>query len=286
MKNKFLLYLLVILFIGCSIKSSKQPPQNTTSALDSIVTLNDESVIDNDWIYGYWECEMPPFGVYGVSFLPNGIMQDNIEYGVYEIKESQIWVHLGDGYGTSFPLDRGSKLIAATGENNIYIWMHKDPNDPLNKGNVKTKVSGTYETHEYVDLGLSVKWATYNYGASNQNFIGDAVKYVSSCDWNGSWRLPTIKEWEELKDTNNCHWEYINNYRVSGIPGTLITSKKKGFEGNAIFLPYQQEFGTYHNYWSSTPDKHFEGRMCGITYSGMIDSYSLEAKNLARFVFK
>lgn len=62
---------------------------------------------------------------------------------------------------------------------------------------------------EFVDLGLSVKWATVLKG--------------SAC------RLPSYDDWLELKD--NCKWTQES---VNGHDGYRVT----GPNGNSIFLPY------------------------------------------------
>ena len=118
--------------------------------------------------------------------------------------------------------------------------------------------------HDYVDLGLSVKWATCNVGASSPSDFGDYYAwaeiepktnysennyvyhnaegqyYVFDTDiegteddvahiaWKGSWRLPTKEEWDEL--SNNCNWKWT---KMDGHDGYLIT----GYNGNSIFLP-------------------------------------------------
>ena len=120
----------------------------------------------------------------------------------------------------------------------------------------KGKING----HEYVDLGLSVKWATCNVGASSPteygNYyawgetstknkysvknsrtrgkdigdIGGNLSYdAARANWGGSWRLPTLAEFEEL--INNCESEWVTQ---DGIKGRRFTSKKNG---ESIFLP-------------------------------------------------
>lgn len=115
-------------------------------------------------------------------------------------------------------------------------------------------------THECVDLGLSVKWATMNVGADgvadygdyfawgeiatkedyNQGncttikaFTWDAAKndaaYVA---WGADWRMPTGPEMQELID--ECTWEWTT---MGSTPGYKITSKKDGYTSNYIFLP-------------------------------------------------
>lgn len=87
---------------------------------------------------------------------------------------------------------------------------------------------------EAVDLGLSVKWASYNIGATNENEIGGHYQFGCGPDytyhwlekpslpisvtgtiydtanayWGGSWRNPTYEEWIEL--IKNCSMERIN----------------------------------------------------------------------------
>ena len=75
-------------------------------------------------------------------------------------------------------------------------------------------VSGTHKGHDYVNLGLSVKWATCNVGASVPSDYGDQYKWgttetngsytenigdisgtnrdVAHIKWGGDWRMPTI----------------------------------------------------------------------------------------------
>lgn len=105
-----------------------------------------------------------------------------------------------------------------------------------------------------VDLGLSVKWMSYNLGA---NTIEDDGKYygwgdpigISSMDredyptlknisgtgYDAAWynlgmeyRIPTEEEWNELVE--KCEWEWIT---YKGKNGYKITSSN----GNSIFLP-------------------------------------------------
>ncbi|MBR1868952.1 MAG: hypothetical protein IJ799_02680 [Bacteroidales bacterium] len=156
-----------------------------------------------------------------------------------------------------------------------------------------------------VDLGLSVKWASCNLGASKPEDSGDyyawgetSVKSEYSwetllyCDyydpdleltkyntdweyawengevdnktrldyiddaarkkWGGKWRMPTDKEWTELRE--NCTWTWTT---LNGKNGYKVTSKKNG---NSIFLPaagYRSDTSFYFPrfngfYWSSS----------------------------------
>ena len=147
---------------------------------------------------------------------------------------------------------------------------------------------GKHEGHEYVDLGLSVKWATCNVGATSpedyghyfawgetspkdeytedncstrkkqmSDIAGNAQYDAARANWGGDWRMPTKAEMQELRD--RCTWTWtIQNDVITGY-------KVKGQNGNSIFLPYAcgrdgssiYNAGSSGYYWSSTPyDNH------------------------------
>ena len=111
----------------------------------------------------------------------------------------------------------------------------------------------------YVDLGLSVSWATCNLGTTKPEGYGKYYAFgevsaketftdancksfnKSMADYSGNstydaatyalgndWRTPTKQEMEEL--TSLCLWEWI---KLNGISGYKVT----GPNGNSIFLP-------------------------------------------------
>ena len=145
-------------------------------------------------------------------------------------------------------------------------------------------------TMEYVDLGLSVKWATYNLGASKPSDYGNyyawgetkpkgdykwdnykwgtednITKYnatdgktvlepeddAATVKLGSPWRMPTDNEFTELVD--NCTWTWTTQ---DGKNGYEVKSKKNS---NSIFLPAtgfpdgsQLDSGYY---WSSSVSK-------------------------------
>ncbi len=164
--------------------------------------------------------------------------------------------------------------------------------------------------HEYVDLGLSVMWATCNIGADAPEDYGEyyawgetetkktykwstykwcegnnldsltldnslaLTKYnnISSCGivdnktilrpeddvahikWGGSWRMPSVKEFQELIE--NCTWTWTS---LNGVDGYRVTSKIAGYTDRSIFLPEAggswwagPYAGLRGNYWSSS----------------------------------
>ena len=153
------------------------------------------------------------------------------------------------------------------------------------ENNVKLTFVLEINGHEYVDLGLSVKWATCNVGANNpedygdyfawgetttkssytdnnsktygKNFsdIGGKSQYdAARSNWGGTWRLPTKAEMEELK--NRCTWKWttqngVNGYKVTGPNDNSIFLPAAGYRyGSSLYLA-----GEYGYYWSSTPDE-------------------------------
>ena len=133
--------------------------------------------------------------------------------------------------------------------------------------------------HDYVDLGLSVMWATCNIGADKPEDYGDYFAWgeaetksiytqdnsatynkssytfldAASAQWGSAWRMPTMAECQELID--NCIWRWTT---VGGHKGYKVTSKKNG---NSIFVPaagsrYDTQLRVadgWGHYWSSSP---------------------------------
>lgn len=160
---------------------------------------------------------------------------------------------------------------------------------------------------EYVDLGLSVKWASRNIGAAEPEEIGDFYywgeteprygiessltykfrdghKYngtdgktvldpeddVAHVKLGGSWRMPTTKEIDEL--IKKCTWSWAS---VNGEIGFLITSNKRRYKDRSIFLPYYYA-GTSGDvgYWSSSfnPSPDRGSASLWISFDGNINS--------------
>ena len=117
-------------------------------------------------------------------------------------------------------------------------------------------INGLYnQEHDFIDLGLSVKWASCNVGANSPEEYGEYLEDVwkeDSLSRHVAWRVPSVDEFNELID--KCKWTWT---KLNDVNGYDIT----GPNGNSIFLPatgyygYDGEF--YVNeacrYLSSTP---------------------------------
>lgn len=142
--------------------------------------------------------------------------------------------------------------------------------------------------HDCVDLGLSVKWATCNVGATSPEDYGDYYQWgaiepnavyaavgdisgdakydAATANWGGSWRMPTEEELQELID--DCTWTCTER---NGVNGCEVKSKKNG---NSIFLPaagcldgdYLFGDGSDGYYWGSKPNDT-DGARC-LYFSG------------------
>ncbi len=117
--------------------------------------------------------------------------------------------------------------------------------------------------HMYVDLGLSVKWATCNVGALQSYESGSKYDNIELDNWGGMWRIPEYKEWLELE--NSCYWVWYEdgNSKYNGCEGFEVVSR---LNGNSIFLPAVDVTVTYANSTEGyTIDKYYTGycRYCG-----------------------
>ena len=158
-------------------------------------------------------------------------------------------------------------------------------------------VSGSINGRDYVDLGLSVKWATCNVGASSPSGYGDHYAWgetstkteytsdnsrtygkqmgsicgnslydVARYKWGSPWRLPSASEIDEL--LNNCTWEWTT---MNGVAGYKVKSKRNS---NYIFLPaagWRNGSSLYLRgssgcYWSGTPYESGSGSAYGLGF--------------------
>ena len=168
------------------------------------------------------------------------------------------------------------KIIAATIIGALSVTIH-----------AQSPATGQLLGHGYVDLGLSVVWATCNIGAESPSEYGDYFAWgeaetkstytesnstthdksdyvffdAAAANWGSRWRMPTSNEIDEL--INRCTWEWTS---VSGHHGYKAT----GPNGKSIFLPAAgqkknsslnraEEWGYY---WESTPGSSNQYATC------------------------
>lgn len=142
----------------------------------------------------------------------------------------------------------------------------------------QSSATGIILGHEYVDLGLSVMWATCNVGATQPGECGQYFAWgegqpkdeytdsnsatyektditfvdAATAQWFSAWRMPTAEECQEL--ITQCTWKWTT---LKGQSGYMVKSK---VNGKTIFLPsagYRDGIEVYELsdmgfYWSST----------------------------------
>lgn len=124
---------------------------------------------------------------------------------------------------------------------------------------------------DFVDLGLSVKWASYNMGANapeamgtllqqccafkpfnytgqddyyvpdgvdDYNWLGNSSYDVATRTMGSSYRIPTEDEWYDLE--YDCRW---TSGVCNGVKGFYVSDKKDGT--SVIFLPYIKNSSKY-----------------------------------------
>ena len=191
--------------------------------------------------------------------------------------QDQLMVHQNNGNTTPF--------IASSVDSITIVSANK---------NVENK-----NEHQYVDMGLSVMWATCNIGANSPEEFGDYFawgeketkdeytpenwKGTSSTTWEisndparnawgGDWRVPTF--WEFIELINNCKTQTCVKTSKDGygILGTLFVSK---INGNKIFLPMAGH---------STLDESYTGTM-PFTSTGATGYYRASQYGLGIMLF-
>ena len=174
----------------------------------------------------------------------------------------------------------------------VYYWLNPEADPEFKKRKVIDEENKKHEEFvqkqrqeskpEAIDLGLSVKWASFNLGAYkpsdigslfywaennpskrgcpcykdiNVHAIGDIAgnpKYdAAAAHYGNNWRMPSSEECQELIDL--CKWV---EKTIDGNEGRLVI----GPNGNSIFFPFNQKQYISDklvsgHYWSSSP--HF-----------------------------
>ena len=140
------------------------------------------------------------------------------------------------------------------------------------------KTKAKFPIAEMVDLGLSVKWAKWNIGASSEDEYGSYIawgdptgedqsfdnshypnaysdisgtKYdVATTQWGDKWRIPTPDEWKEL-DGLTKELVTLNNgnivFKVTAKNGNYIYLPRGGFQTRKG----KQDVNTGADYWTS-----------------------------------
>ena len=138
-------------------------------------------------------------------------------------------------------------------------------------GEVRTKQEYREDNYDYNTIKNGFFGTKKVYNNLGNNISGSQYD-VARTRWGSSWRIPTITEWEELK--NKCVWIWVP---IVGSSGCKIT----GPNGNSIFLPdagcrFGSSFlGGYGHYWSSLPHTKYNDYACDFEFSYAQDYYKV-----------
>ena len=126
----------------------------------------------------------------------NPIAQNNITYDFYFSKQNTT---IND--------------VLVSNKNNYNISENNNPLSIPNNSN-STPIVGSINGHEYVDLGLSVLWATCNVGASKPEEYGNYYAWGEVLT--KSIYRPTNYKWNITNDTSKIKYNTISDYGYLG----------------------------------------------------------------------
>lgn len=257
----------------------------------------------NEWNELINKCEWTEATVDGVTgynvagngntiFIPmSGMMSGNELH--FENTQGEYWTseckmsdenHFLDAYGTTIT-NVSIPFQFVSGNNDRYAGftirpIYDESITPVNPDHTGQEDTDTSNISSYaVDLGLSVKWAKWNIGATSENEVGYYMawgdptgkndSYVnsdypnpSSGDiagteydaatvlWGEGWKMPTAAEWAELDSLTKELVTLSNGVKVYKVTAS---------NGNYIYLPrggYKvakglQEYNVSADYWTS-----------------------------------
>ena len=207
------------------------------------------------------------------------------DLGIYDMT-GNVWEWVAKTGKNNYPYMGGSYAFSA--EKCLLSKASGVASEANHKGSIGLRL--VLDKHTYVDLGLSVMWATTNVGAESAEEFGDYFAWGETepkevydwstykwCDgtedimtkYNATDGLTTLLpeddaahvnwggEWRMASDVefqeliDNCLFEITNH---NGVKGTWVTSK---INGNRIFIPYA---GYYNHGNGGTADKNYSSQ--------------------------
>ena len=163
--------------------------------------------------------------------------------------------YYGEKQSFATPLGADLGLSVVWAACNIGANMPEDYGDYYAWGEIDTKSNYNWPKYQWCK-GSSDRLTKYNnsgsYGTVVDNkTVLDPEDDVAHVKLGGSWRMPTIEEWTELRA--KCTWTWttengVNGYRVTGTNGNSIFLPAAGYR-HETYLEYP---GSRGYYWSSS----------------------------------
>lgn len=219
--KKFTLFLTALLMISFSVLAQ----------IKMIVHLNDAESI-----------ELYASSVDSITFTNFPVEPDDDEEPFIPDANNHEYVDLGLPSGTLWStMNLGADSINYYGD--LYAW-----------GDIEPKQDEDIDSSRYYTDGVYTKY--YYRGSNEEGGDNKTVLELSddaaNANWGGDWRMPTVKEFQELVE--NCTWDWIE---IDDVEGSLVT----GPNGNTIFLPAagcsSYSVNLFGNYWSSSLDRNY-----------------------------
>lgn len=149
-------------------------------------------------------------------------LADNLDYAYVdlELPSGTLWATCNVGAGN--PWEHGT----------FYKWAETMPSKESTGDKYWDSQRGEYS----------------KYGSLSENpkrEVLEASDDAATVNMGNNWRMPTIEEWNELREY--CDWVWTANYQGKSVNGYQVISKKN--PNKSIFLPAYLGYG---DYWSAS----------------------------------
>ena len=105
-------------------------------------------------------------------------------------------------------------------------------------GETEPKKSYNWSNYRWCTVDSTGAWDKFTkYNKIDSTTVLDSEDDAATANWGYAWRMPTIKESDEL--VNGCTWDWTKDFQGSKVAGMVGTSKTNG---NIIFLPMSHSF--------------------------------------------
>lgn len=219
-----------------------------------------------------------------VEYVTDEVFADSMSHGV------TVSGKLGDFTYVDLGLKSGLKWATY----NVGATIPEEYGDYYAWGEIEEDTVYCLNTYKWCANGnrySMIKYCTRSsYGTIDQMYRLLPVDDVATAEMGGVWRMPTVDEQDELRES--CTWQWTVNFNNTGVAGSIGKSKKNG---RIIFFPASgyysfddlKEEGTRALIWSSdlangdqssafvlsgtqrTFDWGIESRACGLTVRGV-----------------